>query len=61
MKNFTFKTIKPTGKWCSFYNNEIIIKLDKKECGNIQDTKPHTIRFMVTKSDILEDVNKNCS
>ena len=60
MKTFTFKTIKPTGKWRAFDNDEIIIKLDKKKCGNIQDKKPHTIRFMVNKEDINEDGNINC-
>lgn len=60
MKNFTFKTIKPAEQWRSFNCDEIQIKLDKKVCGNIDDRKPHTIRLMVFKKDIMEDGNKNC-
>jgi len=60
MKNFTFKTIKPTGKWRAFESSEIIIKVDGKECGNISDSKPHTIHLRVIKTDINEDKNPNC-
>jgi hypothetical protein len=60
MKKFTFKTIKPTGKWRSFDNDYHVIKLDKKECGQIVDNKPFSIRFTVIKDDINEDGNTNC-
>ena len=59
---FTFKTIKPTGKWKSFDNDNHIIKLNKKEVGYIidDDKKPFEIRLAVIKKDILEDGNANC-
>ena len=60
MNKFTFKTIKPTGKWKSFDNDVILIKLNKKECGAIEPTHPHKIRLMVVKDDINEDGNTNC-
>ena len=60
MKKFTFKTIKPTGKWKSSLYHVILIKLNKKECGSIDATHPHKIRLMVVKDDINEDGNTNC-
>ena len=60
MNKFTFKTIKPTGKWKSFDNDVILIKLNKKTCGSIKPTHPHKIRLMVVKDDINEDGNTNC-
>ena len=60
MKKFTFKTIKPTGKWKSFDEDIILIKLNKKECGNIEPNYPHKIRLMVIKTDVNEDGNPNC-
>lgn len=60
MKNFTFKIIKPTGRYRGFDNDEIIIKLNKKECGSIDYKEPHKIHFMIIKDDIMEDGNPNC-
>ena len=60
MKKFTFKTIKPTGKWKSFDEDVILIKLNNKECGSIDATRPHKIRLMVVKDDINEDGSTNC-
>ena len=60
MKKFTFKTIKATGKYSSFYNDYHIIKLNKKEVGSIGSKYPHKIRLMVVKEDINEDGNPNC-
>jgi len=57
---FTFKTEKAKGQWRAFSNDDIIIKLNKKECGNIDCRKPFKIRLQVLKKDILEDGNKNC-
>lgn len=57
---FTFKTDVPTGKWRSFDSPYHNIKLKKKKIGNIDDNKPHYIRFAVIKKDINEDGNLNC-
>ena len=57
----TFKTIKPTGKFRSFEKDQIQIKINKKEIGNITQSLPFTIRLMVFKSDINEDGNPNCT
>jgi hypothetical protein len=59
MKKFTFKTVKPTGKWKSFDNPQHLIKLDGSEVGTIS-YKDFKIRLMVIKKDITEDGNKNC-
>ena len=62
MKNqFTFKTVKPTGKWRSFENDQHLIKLDKKEVGRIDCDPPYKIRLAVVKTDINEDKNPNCT
>jgi len=60
MKKFTFKTVKPTGRYKSFFQPNIIIKLDKKEVGCIFFEKAFKIRLMVFKKDIMEDGNPNC-
>lgn len=61
MKKFTFKTIKPTGRYRSFYEDEYQIKLNGQECGNIySDSKGFYVRLMVYKKDINEDGNPNC-
>ena len=60
MKKFTFKIIKPTGKWKSFESDIILIKLNKKECGYIEPDEPHKVRLMVVKNNINEDGNPNC-
>ena len=57
---FTFKTEKPTGKWKSFDKPHHIIKLNKKEVGNIIHGKQFTIRLLVIKEDIMSDGNPNC-
>ena len=61
MGNFIFKTIKPTGKWKSFQDDETIIKFEKKEVGNIDSNKPHRIRLMAEKGEMENDPNPNCS
>lgn len=62
--SFTFKTIKSTGRYRSFYPDEIQIKRNKKQVGNIDSSglnnPPFKIRFMVIKKDIMEDKNQNC-
>ena len=57
---FTFKTEKPTGRYKSFDSNNHIIKLNGFGVGSIDDEKPHKIRLMVYKKDVLEDGNPNC-
>lgn len=56
----TFKSKKPTGKWKSFNRTTHYVKLDKKQIGQIND-KTFKIMLMVTKKDIMEDGNPNCS
>jgi hypothetical protein len=58
---FTFKTIKSTGKYKSFFANQNIVKLNKKEVGSIDDSAPFKVRLQVEKDDILNDKNPNCS
>lgn len=60
MKSFSFKTIKPTGKYRSFGNDFYQIKLGKKVVGSIDPEHPYSIRLMVVKDDINEDGNPNC-
>lgn len=48
---FTFKTEKSTGKYRSFYPDNHIIKLKKKECGLICDDETHKIRLMVKRNE----------
>lgn len=63
---FTFKTIKPTGKWRSFYPTNHYIKIGRSQCGQIVEPdrsnilKKVTIRFQIIKEDINEDNNPNC-
>ena len=59
MANFTFKTVKPTGKWKSFSNPAHYVKLNGKTIGNI-DAETYRIRVCVIKKDINEDGNPNC-
>lgn len=47
MKKFTFKTEKSKGRYASFFPDHHLIKLDKKQVGNITDSYPHRIKFMV--------------
>jgi hypothetical protein len=60
MKNFTFKTEKPTGRYRSFDSNTNYIKLNKIEIGTISDEAPFIIRLRIIKTDIMENGNKNC-
>ena len=57
---FTFKTDKPTGSYASFFSSHHHIKLNKQNCGSIEDKKPYKIRFQVIKEDIMEDGNPIC-
>lgn len=60
---FTFKLDKPSGAYRSFYKPSCDIKLNKRVCGSITYTKiinVFEIRFMVIKTDIMEDGNPNC-
>jgi hypothetical protein len=59
-KKFTFKTVKPTGSYSSFYPNHNYIKLNKIQVGTIKDKLPHRIKLMVIKEDINSDGNPNC-
>lgn len=59
-KKFTFKTEKATGRYRSFHPDTHHIKLNKIECGLIQDGKPYKIKFQVIKDDTKEDGNTNC-
>jgi hypothetical protein len=59
--NFTFKTIKPTGRYKSFDSDIIEIKRNKKLVGNISPDKPFKIRLHVIKDGInFKDNNPNC-
>lgn len=59
MKKFTFKTEKGTGRYRAFYSDTHYIKLGGLECGEINDSSPHKIRFMVYKT--KEEADKsNC-
>ena len=58
---FTFKTEKSKGRYSSFYPDIHIIKLNKKQVGNITEDAPFKISLMITKKDINEDGNPNCS
>ena len=58
---FTFKTEKPTGQYKAFFDPRYIIKLKGFIVGAIEPQSPFRARFMVEKSDIMEDGNSNCS
>lgn len=61
MKNnkFTFKTIKPIGRWKTFDNPQHTIKLNGKEVGAIDHESPFKIRLTVLKIDPNENGNPN--
>jgi hypothetical protein len=61
MKKFTFKTVKPTGRYSSFFSDQYLIKFNKVEVGEITDNLPIRIRLKVYKDDLNEDGNPNCS
>jgi hypothetical protein len=59
---FTFKTEKSTGRYRSFYPDSHIIKLNKKQCGIIEESDFKTayrIWLAVEKENINEDNNSN--
>lgn len=58
---FTFKTVKPTGKFRAFFENNHEIKLDGKQVGTINDGS-WEIRLMVMKTpeNTPNDSNPNC-
>lgn len=62
IKEFKFKTEKPTGKWRAFDNPAHYIKFDGKVVGAIGHEKPFRIDFTVmkTEADMVNDTNKNC-
>ena len=59
MKNFTFKCIKPTGRYRSFDNDYHDIKLSGKKVGCISAPEhrslPWSIRFAVNKGPTVND------
>jgi len=65
MANFTFKTEKATGKYRSFYSDDVYIKFRKKVCGEIIERKTddqkriYKIRLQVIKDDKITDDNPN--
>jgi hypothetical protein len=58
---FTFKIIKPKGKWAAFEDVQILILLKKEEVGYISTSPTHKCSLMVVKDDINEDGNPNCT
>lgn len=58
-KKFTFKTVKPTGKYKSFYNPHYTIFLGGQDVGEIRHEFPHKIRLKVIK-EVYEDGVPNC-
>lgn len=61
MKNkFTFKTVRPTGSYSSFYPESHHIKFKKYIVGQIDDKSPRKIRLHVMKNDVITDDNPNC-
>lgn len=56
---FTFKTIKPTGKYKAFFPTSHTIKLGKSVVGEINE-EDFKIRLMVIKDNINEDKNPRC-
>jgi hypothetical protein len=62
-KKFTFKVNRPTGKYKSFSNTYVEIKLDGCVVGSFSESainNSSVIAFHVIKEDILEDGNPNC-
>lgn len=57
---FTFKTIKPTGKWKWLYKPDHKILLNKIHVGSIDEGDKFKIRLKIVKKDIMEDGNPNC-
>ena len=64
-KKFTFKTIKPVGKWRAFDTNQYLIKLDGEEVGQIYEREINGETFFqpsftVMKTDELTDNFTKC-
>ena len=59
-QRFTFKTVKPTGRWKSFDSDEHNIKFKGEEIGWIESEKPYKVHLHVIKDDINSDGNPNC-
>ncbi len=58
---FTFKTIKPTGKWRGFDKESYHILLNKKQVGLFYNQGEYwSITFMVMKTETITDDNPNC-
>jgi len=57
---FTFKTHREKGSYAWLHKPYHNVLLNKNQVGSIDDDKPHTIRLMVMKADIMEDGNPNC-
>jgi hypothetical protein len=57
---FTFKTTRATGSYAWLHKPYHDVLLNKNKVGAIDPEKPHTIRLMVMKTDIMEDGNPNC-
>jgi hypothetical protein len=57
---FTFKTTRPTGSYAWLHKPYHDVLLNKNKVGAIDPEKPHTLRLMVMKADIMEDGNPNC-
>lgn len=55
----SFKTNKPKGRYAWTSSPFHYIKLNGEEIGNIEHEKPHFIRLMVFKENIMEDGNPN--
>jgi hypothetical protein len=57
---FTFKTVKPTGRYKWLQPDSHYIKINRKQVGSIDPDNPFRIRLLVLKDDIMEDGNPNC-
>jgi hypothetical protein len=57
---FSFKTERATGSYAWLHKPDYHVLLNKNLVGSIDPEKPHHIRLMVMKADILENGNPNC-
>ena len=64
MKNFTFKTNKPAGRYRSFFQDEHVIKHNKHDIGIIvcseYNQPPFQIKLRIMKTAEITDNNPNC-
>jgi hypothetical protein len=58
MKKFTFKTIKPKGKFKEFYATNYEIYLVDRKVGKFTSEKPHFISFY-TEHECVKDSTKH--